>query len=66
MALTNEFRKQIVDSFTRGRSKEDIADFLNVNLSTIYAVIDVYIKENRVDAKKRSSPRKSLNDAQFF
>lgn len=42
--LSNDIRKRIVESYNNGHSKKEISKILNIKLSTVYAVINVYVK----------------------
>jgi len=64
--VSNDLRKIIVDSYNNGNSQKEISRITGVNLSTIYSIIKIYIKENRVESKvKGGDRRKSLSAEQI-
>ena len=61
--LSNDIRKRIVDSYLNGHSKKEISTIMNVKISTVYAVIAVYLKEDRVESRLKGGVRKkALHD----
>lgn len=60
--ISSDLRKAIIESYNNGHSKKNISEILNVKLSTVYSIIDVYVLEGRLETKKRGSRPKALND----
>ena len=64
MVITNELRRSVIDTYIKGFSNKDIANILNINVSSVYAIIKVYLTENRIDKKLKGGVRKrALTDA---
>jgi len=63
MRVEDNIRKLIVESHISGHSTKQISTFLNIKYSTIYAIIKVYQKEDRFDAKLKGGKRyKKINE----
>lgn len=61
--LSDDIRKRIINSYLTGHSKKEIAAVLNVKVSSVYAVIGIYLKEGRIESKLKGGPRrKALSD----
>ena len=60
LVITNEVRKSVIDTYFKGFSKKDIANILNINITLVYAIIKVYVTENRVCKKLKGGARKRV------
>jgi transposase len=60
--ISNDLRKRIIDSYINGYSKKEISEIFNIKISTIYAIIDVYLKEGRINASKKGGQRRKSLD----
>jgi transposase len=61
--LSNQDRNRIIDAYFKGCELQQIADILGCHRTTVNKVIQVYLKEGRIEKKQRGGTRrKSLND----
>ena len=66
MKISNETREKIIHAYNNGDSKKDISRILNVKLPSVYAIIDIFLKERRVEKKLKGGDRKkALNSDQI-
>ena len=57
MTITNEKKKNIIESYVNGYCVKQISQMLNVKFSTVYA-ISIYQKEDRIEQKLKGGQRK--------
>ena len=63
MTVTNEMRKVIVESYTNGYGVKQISSMLNLKYTTVYAIISIFQKEDRIVQKVKGGQRKKrLNE----
>ena len=72
MTVTNEKRKIIIESYVNGYCVKQISQILNVKYSTVYAIISIYQKEDRIEqkilrwTKKEKAKRGSCRNNMMF
>ena len=54
MKISNETREKIINAYNNGDSKKDISRILNMKLPSVYAIIDIFLKERRVEKIARA------------
>ena len=57
MAISNETRKNVIMAYENGHANKNIAHILNVNISSVYAIIKVYLSESRINKKTKGGTR---------
>jgi len=57
MKISNEIRQRIVTAYENGHSKPEIAKVLGVKLPAVYAIIKIFVEENRIEKKLKGGSR---------
>jgi len=58
MMITNEVRRLIIEAYLKEHTRSHIASLFGVNISTVYSIIKIYEKENRVSRKQKGGTRR--------
>ena len=58
--ISNENRQIVIDAYLNETKPKDISNVMNIKLSTIYQIINLYKKTNRIK-KDYSKNRKKKN-----
>lgn len=53
-------REDVVRNKKKGKSDEDIAEFLNISVSSVKNIWDFYVRTGRIDEQAHNCGRKSL------